>query len=124
MRFLHTALWFAVGISPALAQRAPGIVVPGRPDVPVLMYGVDVSWSVINAVNPMVIYRPFAMVTTVPPPDYLPRPLGPEYFPGIGQRPRYGRLEVNPPPNRPLPPPAPTYFRGWSSQSSPGPTTE
>jgi len=54
MRLLHTALWFAVSISPALAQRAPVIVVPGRPDVPVLMYGVDVSWSVIrpNEVNP------------------------------------------------------------------------
>jgi len=48
MRLLHTALWFAVSISPALAQRAPVIVVPGRPDVPVLMYGVDVSWSVIE----------------------------------------------------------------------------
>ena len=86
MRLLHTALWFAVSISPALAQRAPVIVVPGRPDVPVLMYGVDVSWSVIegefgldrpNEVNPTVIYRPFAVVNTVPPPNYLPRPSGP-----------------------------------------------
>ena len=63
-------------------------------------------------------------MNTVPPPNYLPRPSGPGYFPSTGQRPGYGRLEVNPPPNRPLPPPAPTYFRGWSSQSSPGPTTE
>ena len=48
MRLLQTALWLAVGISPALAQRAPVIVIPGRPDVPVLMNGVDVSWSVIE----------------------------------------------------------------------------
>jgi hypothetical protein len=36
MRFLHTAFWLAIGISPAFAQRAPVIVIPGRPDVPVL----------------------------------------------------------------------------------------
>jgi len=36
MRFLHTAFWLAIGISPAFARRAPVIVIPGRPDVPVL----------------------------------------------------------------------------------------
>lgn len=133
MRLLHTALLLAVSISPALAQRAPVIVIPGRPDVPVLINGVDVSWSVIegefgldrpNEVNPTLIYRPYAIVATVPPSNHaLPHP-EPGYFPSTGQRPGYGRLEVTPPPNRPEPPPAPTYYRGWSSQSAPLPPTE
>src|SRR5438309_1200641 len=33
MRLLQTAVWLAAGISPALAQRPPVIVIPGRPDV-------------------------------------------------------------------------------------------
>ena len=132
MRLLQTALWLAVGISPALAQRAPVIVIPGRPDVPVLMNGVDVSWSVIegefgldrpNEVNPTVIYRPFGVVSALGPPYIPPRSFQPGYFPSTGHRPGYGRLEVEPPPNRPVPPPAPTYFRGWSSESAPGPAT-
>ncbi len=77
MRLLQTALWLAVGVSPAFAQRAPVIVIPGRPDVPILMNGVDVSWSVIegefgldrpNEVNPTVIYRPFGVVCALGPP--------------------------------------------------------
>lgn len=133
MRLLHTAIWLAVSISPAFAQRAPVIVLPGRPDVPVLINGVDVSWSVIegefgldrpNEVNPTLIYRPYAIVTTVPPLNYAPHYSEPGYFPSTGQRPGYGRLEVTPPPNRPSPRPAPTYFRNWSSVSAPGPATE
>ncbi len=133
MRLLHTALWLGVSISPALAQRAPVIVVPGRPDVPVFINGVDVSWSVIegefgldrpNEVNPTLIYRPYAVVTTVPPPSYVPHYSEPGYFPSTGHRPGYGRLEVTPPPNRPPPRPAATYFRNWSSESAPGPATE
>ncbi len=133
MRLLHTALWLAVSISPALAQRAPVIVVPGRPDVPILINGVDVSWSVIegefgldrpNEVNPTLIYRPYAVVTRVPPPNYAPQYSEPGYFPSTGHRPGYGRFEVMPPPTRPPPRSAPTYFRNWSSESAPGPATE
>ena len=66
MRIAHAALLLAVTASPALAQRGAVIVVPGRPDVPILMNGVDVSWSVIEGdfglarpglVTPTVIYR-------------------------------------------------------------------
>ena len=39
------------------------------------------------------------------------------YFPMLGHRPGYGRREIEPPPNRPLPRPAPTYYREWSAQS-------
>ncbi len=46
------------------------------------------------------------------------------YHPTTGQRPGYGRLEIVPPPDRPQPPPAPTYYRSWSSGSAPGPVTD
>ncbi len=129
MRVVHAALFIAISASPALAQRAPEIVIPGKPGVPVLMNGLDISWSVVEgefgldrpgAMTPTVIYRPF-LITPLP---YVPGALGPGYFPRTGHRPGYGRLEISPPPNRPLPPPAPSYYRGWSSESAPGPVTD
>jgi hypothetical protein len=66
MRLVHAAVLLAVSASPALAQRGPYIVIPGRPDVPIFENGVDVSWSVVegeygldrpNIANPVVIYR-------------------------------------------------------------------
>jgi hypothetical protein len=132
MRFASAVLLLAVSASPALAQRAPVIVIPGKPGVPVLMNGVDVSWSVIEGefgldrpgqVTPTVIYGPYAVLAAGVP-YYAPQYSEPSYFPSTGRRPGYGRLEVVPPPNRPLPRPAPTYFRNWSSESAPGPATE
>ena len=134
MRFVHAALFLAVSASPALAQRQPVIVIPGRPDVPIMMNGVDVSYAVIEGefgldrpimVNPTVIYRPFAIAPAYGPEVY-PGGYVQErgYFPSTGQRPGYGRLEILPPRDRPLPPPAPTFYRSWSSQSDPGPVTD
>jgi len=48
----------------------------------------------------------------------------PGYFPRDNRKPGYGRLEIVPPPSAPKPPPAPSYFRSWSSQSAPGPVTD
>jgi hypothetical protein len=124
MRFVHAALVLAVTTSPALAQREPEIVIPGRPDVPVIINGVNASWGVVigefgldrpGAMAPIVIYQP--LLVSVPP--YAV----PAYFPKTGKKPGYGRLEINPPPDRPLPPPAPTYYRNWTSQSGAGPVT-
>jgi hypothetical protein len=124
MRFVDAALVLAVMTSPALAQREPEIVIPGRPDVPVIINGVNASWGVVvgefgldrpGVMAPIVIYQP--LLVSVP--NALP-----SYFPKTGKKPGYGRLEINPPPDRPLPPPAPTYYRNWSSQSAPGPVTD
>jgi hypothetical protein len=139
MRAAPAVLMLALSASPAFAQgwRLPEIVVPGRPDVPVLIDGVDVSWSIIESdfgldrpigLTPIVVYRPFVVT-----PRYsVRRPFvyrasvapGPHYFPSSGERPRYGRLEVVPPPDRSLPAPAPSYRQGWSSRSSDGPATD
>lgn len=124
MRFLYAALLLAVTCSSALAQREPEIVIPGRPGVPVYINGIDASWGIVegefgldrpNEVAPTVVYRPFLASAPYSVPDY---------YPSDGRRPGYGRLEVVPPPNRHLPPPAPTYYRSWSSESAPGPATE
>ena len=40
MRIAHAALLLVASACPALAQRAPVIVIPGRPDVPVQLTGV------------------------------------------------------------------------------------
>jgi hypothetical protein len=124
MRLVRTILVLAVTASPAFAQRGPEIVIPGKPGVPVYINGIDASWGVVEGefgldrpglVTPTVIYRP-AVVSY---PEYIPG-----YHPTTGKRPGYGRLEIVPPANRPLPPPAPTYYRSWSSGSAPGPVTD
>ena len=124
MRLFYAALLSAVTTSAAFAQRGPEIVVPGKPGVPVIIDGVDASWGIIegdfgldrpNEAAPVVIYRPYLIAI----------PFGVRgYYPADGRAPGYGRLEIIPPPNRRLPPPAPRYFRDWSSESDPGPVTQ
>jgi hypothetical protein len=108
---------------PALADNEPVIVVPGRAGVPVMMYGIDVSGAVIE--GEWGLNRPGVVAPTVIL-RYWPHELygepGP-YFPATGQRPRYGRLEIIPPPHRRLPTPAQPFYRDWMSQSAPGPVT-
>ena len=124
MRPVPAVLLAAITASPAFAQRAPEIVIPGKPGVPVYINGIDASWGVVEGdfgldrpgmVTPTVVWRPLVVE--------LPERV-PGYHPATGKRPGYGRLEVVPPPDRALPPPAPTYYRSWSSGSGAGPVTE
>jgi hypothetical protein len=123
MRYVCAGFALAITASCAFAQRAPVIVIPGRPDVPVYIHGIDASWGIVegefgldrpNMVTETVIWRPYPPAIDFP---------APGYYPAEGKRPRLGRLEINPPPNRVLPPPAPTYYRSWSSGSAPYPAT-
>ena len=43
-----TLLAAAFAASPALAQRAPEIVIPGKPGIPVYINGIDASWGVVE----------------------------------------------------------------------------
>jgi hypothetical protein len=124
MRLAYAILLTAVTASPAFAQRAPQIVIPGKPGVPVYINGIDASWGIVEGefgldrpgeMTPVVIYRP--LVVSMP-------ANVPSYHPKTGNRPGYGRLEIVPPADRVLPPPAPTYYRSWSSGSAAGPVTE
>ncbi|MFZ3352869.1 MAG: hypothetical protein WA268_18615 [Xanthobacteraceae bacterium] len=124
MRLLFAAVLLAVSATAAFAQREPQIVVPGKPGVPVYINGIDASWGIVegefgldrpNQVSPTVIWRP----------ALIPAPYGvPGYYPADGRRPGYGRLEITPPANRRLPPPAPSFYRYWSSESAPTPATD
>ena len=119
MRVVCALLWLVAVASPALAQRGPVLVVPGRPGIPIYINGIDASWGVVEGefgldrpglVTPTVTYRPIV----------LSAPSNPKaYHPSTGKRPGYGRLEIVPPPDRPIPPPVPTYFRNWSAGSAP-----
>ncbi len=110
--------------APACAQNEPVIVVPGRPGVPVMMYGIDVSGAVIE--GEFGLNRPGQVAPTVimpyPAPVLFPPPPG-GYYPATGQRPPYGRLERIPA-NRGGPQSAEPFFRAWGIESAPAPATE
>jgi hypothetical protein len=119
MRRVTTALLLTVIGSPVLAQRAPEIVIPGKAGVPVMINGIDASYGIVEGefgldrpglFAPTVVYRPLLLSS-------YPGAAVPGYYPKDGKRPGYGRLEIIPPANRVLPPPAPTYYRSWSSSS-------
>jgi hypothetical protein len=102
----------------ALADSGPVKVIPGRPGVPIIINGVDVSYAVLEGdwglgkgvhVQPTV-YGGHAVD---------PEPNVGHYYPSAGRSPGYGRLEIQPPTNRKLPQPAESYHESWSSQSAP-----
>ena len=102
----------------ALADGGPVKVIPGRPGVPIIINGVDVSYAVLEGdwglgkgvhVQPTV-YGGRAVD---------PQPYVGHYYPSAGHSPGYGRLEIQPPTNRKLPQPAESYHESWSSQSAP-----
>jgi hypothetical protein len=102
----------------ALADSSPVKVIPGRPGVPIIINGVDVSYAVLEGdwglgkgvhVQPTV-YGGRAVD---------PQPYVGHYYPSAGHSPGYGRLEIQPPTNRKLPQPAESYHESWSSQSAP-----
>jgi hypothetical protein len=113
----------ASGVDDACADKAPVFVIPGRPGVPVMINGYDASYTVVE--GDWGLARPGHM-----PPAIVSGPLlrpapydSGAYFPTQGRRPGYGRREVEPPPNRRLPPPAPSYHREWGVQSQPSPAS-
>ena len=49
MRPVSAILLAAITASPAFAQRAPEIVIPGKPGVPVYIDGIDASWGIVES---------------------------------------------------------------------------
>ena len=103
----------AIGAAAAHAQTGPVIVVPGRPDVPVMINGVIANGAVVygdwGLARPghgqIIIEGPIAYGESFAPPGY---------FPSAGHAPRRGRLEVEPPPRRR---PSTDFYRDWSVES-------
>ena len=128
-RNLIVVLGCLAGIGHAGAHTEPVIVVPGRPGVPVMVEGQDVSGAVIE--GDWGLGRPHAGITIIRPrsladPRYIGcglslrapcRPLSGGFFPGTGRKPRLGRVEVTPPADRPRPPRAESFQRSWWSES-------
>jgi hypothetical protein len=114
-----------LGRAPALAaDSGPVIVVPGRPGVPVIINGVDVTGAVIEGdfglyrphmVDPRIIAAPAWIAGRTYPGGSIQG----SYYPTFGHEPGYGRHEIEPPADRNLPPPAKSFHRSWTSQSEP-----
>jgi hypothetical protein len=104
---------------PALADSGGSvIVIPGRPGVPIIINGVDASYTVVE--GDWGLQRGVHVQPTVYGGRYVdPVPRVGHYYPGSSQLPGYGRLEVEPPEDRKLPQPAESFYQSWSAQSAP-----
>jgi hypothetical protein len=113
------ALAILIGAAlPAVASEGFDLVIPGRPGVPIIVNGVDVSYAVVE--GDWGLGRSIHVQPTV----YGGRLVDPEppvghYYPSAGHLPGYGRLEIEPPPSRILPKPAESFHQSWSAQSAP-----
>jgi hypothetical protein len=118
---LKLAFALLLGMSSAAFAQGFEIVVPGRPGVPIIINGIDASYAVLEG--------DFGLGKGVnnQPTIYGGRlPAEPEvghYYPSLGLKPAYGRLEIEPPPNRKLPKPAESYHQFWGAESAPNPPT-
>jgi hypothetical protein len=122
-------LGLCLGSVPVRADHEPVLVVPTRPDVPVIINGVDVSWCVVE--GDWGLYRPNAVPITVTCPYFAGRPRAPtpgdytpDYYPRTGHKPEVGRLEVLPPAHRGPPPPARSFYRLWTTPPDQAPVTD
>ena len=120
MRAGLTLAIFIGTTSAALADSSPVLVIPGRADVPIIINGIDASYAVVEGDWGL------GKGVHVTPTVYGGRAVDPapqvgHYYPSLGHRPGYGRLEIEPPANRRLPQPAESYHQSWSSQSTPQP---
>lgn len=109
-----------VFVSEAFAQNSgPVIVIPTRRDVPVVLYGRDVSYVVVESdfglSRPG--HLPPSIVGYAPPVGDRASPLRGVNYPRYGVAPARGRNEVDPGPDRPMPEPAESFSRSWGAQS-------
>jgi hypothetical protein len=101
----------------AMADTGPVMVIPSRAGVPIVINGVDASFAIVEGDWGL------GKSVHVQPTVYFGWPLQPpppagHYFPREGQRPGYGRYEVNTPPRRL--PQAESYERSWGAESPRG----
>ena len=86
--------------------------------MPVIINGLDASYAVVE--GDWGLLRGTHVVPTIYGGRYIdPVPNVGHYYPSAGHMPGYGRLEIEPPANRRLPPEAESYYRSWSAQSTP-----
>ena len=115
------ALAILIGTTlPAFAGGGFDIVIPGRPDVPIIINGIDASYAVVE--GEWGLGRGEQVQPTIYGGRYVdPGPKVGHYYPSAGRVPGYGRLEIEPPANRKLPRRAESFHQSWSAQSAPLP---
>ena len=104
--------------SAALAGDGFEVVIPGRPGVPIIENGIDISYAVVE--GDFGLGKGSHGQPTIFGGRYVdPTPNVGHYYPtlGHGAKPGYGRLEIEPPANRKLPQPAESYHQSWSAGS-------
>lgn len=109
-----------MAVVPARAgDEGPVIVIPSRPGVPVVINGRDASYAVVE--GDWGLARPGAVpVVVIGGSPLLPNPVYTRrnsYHPRYGRAPLRGRQEIEPAADRPLPDPAESYSRSWSTSS-------
>jgi hypothetical protein len=112
----------AAAAAPVRAQTGPVIAIPTRPGVPIVIHGRDASYALVEGdwglARPGIGLTVIGSVPIRPNPVYEPRT---QYHPRYGAPPARGRNEVEPPPDRPLPQPAESFYRSWSTSGQPQP---
>jgi hypothetical protein len=108
------------GVGEAVAQNSgPVIVIPTRRDVPVVLYGRDVSYVVVE--SDWGLSRPGhlapAIVGYAPPVGDRASPVRGVNFPRYGRAPARGRNEADPA-DRPVAEPAEPFSRSWGASSA------
>jgi hypothetical protein len=101
-----------VGVACA-ESNGPVIVIPGRPGVPVIINGVDASYSVVEGdwgLDKGLHFQP----TIYNGHPVAPAPPVGHYYPSSGHLPGYGRLEIE---GADKPKPAPSFHQSWSAGS-------
>jgi hypothetical protein len=119
---LQLALAILLGMTPAAFAEGFEVVVPMRPGVPIIINGIDVSYAVLEGdygLGKGVNNQPTIYGGRLAEPE----PNVGHYYPSLGLKPAYGRLEIEPPANRKLPQPAQSYHESWHAQSAPNPPT-
>lgn len=117
MRMAFTLSLLLMMTASAVADSGPVVVIPSRAGVPIVINGVDVSYAIVEGdwgLGKSVHVQPTIYGGW---PAGVPRPAG-AYYPRTGQRPGYGRYEVNTPPR--VLPGAQDYYRRWDSESPRG----
>jgi hypothetical protein len=94
-------------------STGPVIAIPGRPGVPIIINGVDASYSVVEGDWGL------GKGVHVQPTVYNGHPVEPappvgHYYPSAGHVPGYGRLEVDSPGK---PRPAESFHQSWGAES-------
>ena len=120
---LPALLAFLIATTPAaFAGEGFDLVIPGRPGVPIIQNGIDISYAVVE--GDFGLGKGVHIQPTIFGGRYIdPTPYVGRYYPSLGHgaKPGYGRLEIEPPANRKLPQPAESYHQSWSAQSAPQP---